>query len=88
MAGLSVYVAGLLILFGGLGIILGVYVQLSVAAIVLFLVMVTSFMHRYWKEQDPAAKSVNQLNFYKNLALLGAALMLLSIATPWPLSLF
>lgn len=88
MAGLSVYVAGFLILFGGLGIILGVYVYWSIAAISLFLIVVTGFMHRYWKEQDPMSKASNQVNFYKNLALLGAALMFLAISTPWPISLF
>ena len=88
MAGLSVYIAGLLILFGGLGIILGFYIQLSVAAIALFLIVVTGYMHRYWKEQDPMARSANQTNFYKNLALLGAVLMFLVVPIPWQLALF
>ena len=84
---IGVFVAGVLILLGGLGVLLGVYVQWAVICLVLFLVPVTFFMHRYWEEQD-MAKMSDQVNFYKNLALLGAALMLLAIPVPWPWAIF
>lgn len=84
---LAVYVSGLMILLGGLGVILGVYIPYSVTLIAIFLVVITFKMHTFWTVQDPMAKMGDMVNFYKNLALLGADLMLLMIAEPWPMSL-
>ena len=86
--GLAVAVSGLLMLVGGLGVILGVYIMWSVTALVLFLLPVTFIMHAYWKDTDPNMRMNNRINFMKNLALLGAALMLLIISTPWVYSAF
>ncbi len=33
-------------------------------------------MHAYWKESDPMAKQGEQVNFTKNLALIGGLLVL------------
>ena len=44
-------------------------------------------MHVYWKMQDPSMKMTQKINFEKNMALLGAALMILAISTPWIWSL-
>jgi hypothetical protein len=44
-------------------------------------------MHRFWADKDPQAKINNLVNFQKNVALLGAALLLLFIPQPWPMSL-
>jgi uncharacterized membrane protein YphA (DoxX/SURF4 family) len=82
----AVYGTGLLIFLGGLGILFGVYIEWSVALIAIFLIGVTFKMHSFWKDADPMMKMTNQVNFTKNLALLGAALMFLTIPTPWPFS--
>jgi len=73
---------------GGAGVLLGVYVEYSVALLALFLVGVTFMMHRYWEISDPMQRMGENVNFYKNLGLLGAVLMLLAIPTPWVMSLF
>ncbi|MFA4818363.1 MAG: DoxX family membrane protein [Patescibacteria group bacterium] len=83
---LAVFVSGLLLLAGGAGILLGVYVSWAVLALVLFLVPVSFKMHAFWKVSEPNMKMMEMVNFTKNMALLGAALMLLAISTPWPLS--
>jgi hypothetical protein len=44
-------------------------------------------MHNYWADTDPQMRQANEIQFHKNLALLGAALMLLAIPEPWVLSL-
>ena len=80
---LSVLVSGLFLLVGGLGILLGVYVQWAILALVLFFVPVTFMMHAYWKDTDPNVKMSNRINFWKNVALLGATLMFLAIPEPW-----
>jgi len=87
MAKASVIVTGVMMLLGGLGILLGVYVEFAVLLLVLFLLGTLIKMHRYWEVTDPAARMGDHINFYKNLALLGALLMLLAIPVPWVWSL-
>ena len=84
---LSVGGSGVLLLIGGLGVLFGVYVRWALGALVLFLLPVTLMMHSFWKDSDPHIKAANSVNFYKNLALLGAVLMLYLLPLPWPLSL-
>lgn len=84
----AVLFSGLLLLIGGLSILLGVYPTVGTIALVLFLVPVTFMMHAFWKVKDPMARMGETVNFTKNLALLGAALMLLGVPQPWAVSLF
>jgi hypothetical protein len=53
----------------------------------LFLIPVSVTMHNYWADKDPQTRQTNEIQFHKNVALLGAALALLAIPEPWPLSL-
>ncbi len=78
---------GMLLLLGGIGILLGVYVQFALFCLIVFLIPVTFKMHQYWKMTDPMQKMVEEVNFYKNLALLGAVFMLFMVPLPWVLSL-
>ena len=86
MAGWAVAITGLMILLGGLGILLGVYIQLSVLLLAIFLVFVTFKMHNFWAVTEPNMKMMETVNFYKNMALLGAVLMMLFIPSPWAYS--
>jgi uncharacterized membrane protein YphA (DoxX/SURF4 family) len=80
----AVALSGVLLLVGGAGVLLGVYVTFAVLALALFLVPVSFKMHAFWLESDPAARMSEMVNFLKNMALLGGALMLLMIPSPWP----
>ncbi|TAL49272.1 DoxX family protein [Patescibacteria group bacterium] len=71
----AVAVTGLMLILGGLGTIFQVYPRESAALIALFLLFVTPKMHNFWKETDPNMKMVQQTNFMKNAALLGASLI-------------
>ena len=84
---LAVIVSGLLILLGGLSILLGIRPTWGIIAVTLFMVPVTLIMHNYWADTDPFAKQMNQVNFLKNVGLLGAAWMLIMVPQPWPMSL-
>ena len=86
MAKVAVIVSGLLLLFGGYTIITGVRVIYGIAALALFFIPVSFTMHAFWKEEGQARMN-DQVEFMKNLAILGAVLMLLAIPTPWPMSL-
>ena len=57
---LAVYGSGILLVLGGLGVLLGQYVQISLVLIVIFLVPVTLIMHPFWTRTDPQAKMGGQ----------------------------
>jgi uncharacterized membrane protein YphA (DoxX/SURF4 family) len=84
---MAVIVSGLMIIVGGLSVLLGVRPVWGVSLISAFLVPVTLVMHQYWKHTDVMMRINDQVNFLKNVALLGAAWMLVLIPEPWPLSL-
>ncbi len=82
MPRVAVIGSGLLLLIGGYSMITGMHTVLGAWALVLFLVPVTLQMHAFWKE-TPENKQTQQIMFGKNVALIGAALMMLAISTPW-----
>jgi uncharacterized membrane protein YphA (DoxX/SURF4 family) len=84
---LAVLGSGLLAFLGGLSILLGLWPRAGVLLLAIFLLPVTFGMHNYWADGDPQTRQMNQVQFHKNMALLGAALMLLMIPEPWVLSL-
>ncbi len=74
---ISVMVTGLLLILGGAGIILNINIQLSIILVLVFLVPTTFIMHAFWKGGDANARMSEHINFMKNLALIGALLMML-----------
>lgn len=84
---LAVIVSGLILLAAGLSILLGFKIELGVLALILFFIPVSLFMHPFWKFEDPQVKMMQSINFMKNMALMGSALIWLGIPSPIPLSL-
>jgi len=82
----AVPASGALLLAGGLSIIAGLKPKQGLAAIVGFLIPVTLQMHRFWEVSEPQTRMNEMINFSKNMALVGAALMMLQIPEPWPIS--
>ncbi len=83
MAKLSVIGTGVLLAVGGLSLLLGMWVRLGILCLVVFLLGAAFVMHAYWKETDPNAKMMENIQFWKDIALLAACLMLLAIPLPW-----
>ena len=79
----AVFVGGILLLLGGLGVFFGVTPEASLALLIIFLVPVSFYMHAYWKETDPNRRMLERVNFMKNMALVGALLMMYAIPVPW-----
>jgi len=73
---LAVVVTGLMLILGGLYIALGVYADLGGLLLAIFLVPTAFMMHNFWTIQDPQAKQGEMINFFKNLSLAGAALII------------
>ncbi len=76
LASVVVPVSGILALAGGLSILLGFKAKYGAWLIVLFLVPVSFLIHNFWTYTDPAQAQMQQINFMKNMAMLGAALMI------------
>lgn len=76
----AVLLTGLMLLFGGLSILFEKYTTAGLWLLVIFFIGVTYKMHQFWKATDPMAKMTEQIQFTKNLALLGALLMLLALS--------
>ncbi|MFB0516389.1 MAG: DoxX family protein [Candidatus Neomarinimicrobiota bacterium] len=84
---LAALVSGVLLLIGGLSIITGFQPTIGVAALVLFFLPITFIMHAFWKVEDQMIKMGEMVNFTKNMALMGSALMFLAVPQPWPFSI-
>jgi uncharacterized membrane protein YphA (DoxX/SURF4 family) len=82
----AVPATGAMMIAGGASILLGIKPKLGAAAIIGFLAGVSPFMHDFWKAEDPNQRMNDMINFGKNVALLGAALALMSVEEPWPAS--
>jgi putative oxidoreductase len=74
LAHVAVPLAGIIALLGGLSLALGFHARVGAIALLVFLVPVTLFMHRFWGLSDPQQAQMQQVNFMKNLALMGASL--------------
>jgi uncharacterized membrane protein YphA (DoxX/SURF4 family) len=78
-AKLAVIGSGLFFLIGGIYILLGVWVDLGALLIAITVILAAVIFHQYWKETDANTKMQEQLAFNKDLALGGAALIILAL---------
>jgi putative oxidoreductase len=76
---LLVPLSGIAIIAGGLMIALGIWADLGALLIIGFLVGITPIMHAFWKVDDPQMQQLQIAMFFKNTALLGAALIVFYI---------
>lgn len=82
----AVSASGIALLIGGASILLGIKPKVGALAIAGFLAGVSPMVHDFWRMEDPNQRMNEMVNFSKNLALLGAALALMSVEEPWPVS--
>ena len=76
----AVLLTGLLLTLGGLGIIFSIMTAWALVLISVFLFVTSFAMHNFWKSTEPMEKQMQIIQFTKNMALLGAALMLLALS--------
>jgi putative oxidoreductase len=80
LAGPAVLLSGVGIILGGLGLIVGVWPDLSALGIAVFLFFTTFFIHNFWTIKDDAMmRQMDMTQFQKDLALLGAALVIFAV---------
>jgi putative oxidoreductase len=73
---LLVPLSGIIAFLGGLSILLGYKTRWGAWLLVIFLVPVTLMMHNFWAVSDPNAAKLQQIAFFKNLSMLGGALLI------------
>ena len=70
----------------GLSILLGYRAKIGAWLIVLFLVPVTPMLHNFWAVTDPMMQQIQIAMFFKNVSMLGAALLITQLGSgPWSL---
>lgn len=72
----GVLASGVLMVLGGLSVLLGIWADLGALLLFIMLLPTAVLMHGFWSETDPDAKQTEMIQFNKDLALAGAALML------------
>lgn len=67
---------GLTALLGGLSLIFGYQMIFGALLLIGFLIIITPMGHAFWKITDPMQKMMEMANFMKNVALIGALLVI------------
>lgn len=78
-AELNVYLSGVLLVLAPVALIFGVFETASLLSLAIFLLLTSFIFHAYWKETDPMAKMNEQIAFNKNVSLVGAILIIISL---------
>jgi putative oxidoreductase len=68
--------SGVLALLGGASVLLGYKAKWGAWLLVAFLIPVTLAMHAFWAIPDPIERGIQQAMFFKNLSMLGGALLI------------
>ncbi|MDT8070057.1 MAG: DoxX family protein [Terriglobia bacterium] len=82
----AVVATGAMMLVGGASVALGIKPKLGTLAIMGFLGGVAPVMHDFWHAKDPNEQHMQMAHFAKNLAMAGAAMALMGVEEPWPIS--
>lgn len=82
----GVFIVGIILILSGLSFAFGVYPLVGITLIIIFLIPASLYFHNFWALEGEE-RMREMVNFLKNLALIGAALVLLGLQRPWALSL-
>lgn len=71
--------SGVLLAVGSVFVVVGIWLDLGFLMLAAFLLPTAVLMHGFWREREPQARMTEMIQFFKDLALLGACLMLLAL---------
>ncbi len=69
------YLVAAIDMFGGLLILLGYQTRIAAVVLIVFVILTIFFAHPFWNFEG-APRAANQVQFYKNLVIIGALIML------------
>lgn len=72
---LMVQISGVALIAGGVAIVLGIWGDLASLGVAILMIAFAVIMHPFWKETDAQAKQMEMIQFNKDIALAGAALI-------------
>jgi putative oxidoreductase len=87
-ARLAVIATGVILVVGGASVLFGILPIVGLTVLILFLLSTLVTMHDFWNLEDPQKRAADQVNFLKNVALIGASLALMYGASDWALALY
>ena len=79
---------GVMLVVGGASVLLGILPIVGLTVLIVFLLSTLVTMHDFWNLKDPQQRAGEQVNFLKNVALIGASLALMYGASGWALALY
>jgi putative oxidoreductase len=85
---LAVIGTGVILIVGGASVLLGIVPIVGLSLLILFLLSTLVTMHDFWNLEEPQQRAADQVNFLKNVALIGASLALMYGASDWALALY
>lgn len=78
-AGLLARISGVLIAAGGLGVILGVWMDMAALGLALYVLLAAFMVHHFWSDEEPV-RTTEMSMFMKNVSLAGAALLIFALS--------
>jgi uncharacterized membrane protein YphA (DoxX/SURF4 family) len=75
----SVLLSGLILFFGGISVILGIFADLGALLLSGLLAIIALKMHDFWNQSDPQVKQTESVGFWKDISLAGSALFFFAI---------
>ena len=74
-----VRVSGVLLVAIGLGIVLGIWIDIAALGAIAYLLIANVMVHHFWTDSD-MLKQLEVSNFMKNLAIAGGAVIIFALA--------
>ncbi len=79
-AGLLVRISGVLIAAGGLGVILGVWMDLAALGLSIYTLVAAFMVHHFWSDEEPT-RTAEMSMFMKNVSIAGAGLVMFALSS-------
>lgn len=75
-----VRISGVLIAAAGIGIVLGIYLDLAALGAAAFALIASFMIHHFWTDEDEMTKNMEMALFMKNLSIAGGGLVMFALA--------
>ena len=68
----------LFLLAGGLSVAAGFKARIGATLLLVFLLLATYYFHDFWTQEEPQAKQMQMIHFWKNISMMGALLLIIA----------
>jgi len=79
LAKAGVIISGITFTIGGISLIGWIAPLLGLALLIVTLIPITILMHSFWKGSDPMQRANDKVAFNKNLAIMGAMILIVAL---------